>query len=87
MIDWAAQVIAFLPNASWFYGSKLAGDHRRIGWLVLFLSEALWVWLSVITGLWTIIPWCVVGFVLYGRNYLKWKREDGQESPETTVHT
>lgn len=51
------QVLAFLSNALWMIGTKIAGDKHRLGWGVLFCSE----FLSVVARLWSILPWCAVG--------------------------
>jgi hypothetical protein len=74
-MNWTVQLIAFLPNALWFVGSKWAGDKRRVGWGVLLASEVAWVWLPIVLHLWSMLPWCVVGFALYARNYRKWATE------------
>lgn len=64
------QILAFIPNALWFVGSWLAGrPFPRRGWALLFASEAAWVVLAARTHLWTILPWCAAGFVVYAKNF------------------
>jgi hypothetical protein len=72
-MNWTLQAVAFLPNFFWLLGSKYAGDKRQIGWVLLFVSEIGWVVLSVMAHLYSILPWCILGFVLYWRNWKKWR--------------
>lgn len=74
-MNWPLQVIATLPNALWLLGTKWAGDRRRLGWAILFASEGAWLWFALATGLWAMLPWVAAGFVMYWRNYRKWRAD------------
>lgn len=81
-MNWTLQIVAFVPNLLWFVGTKWAGDRRRSGWMVLFFSEAAWAVLSVMAHLWSILPWTVLGFMLYWRNWKAWRQNGGRPTEE-----
>jgi hypothetical protein len=72
--DVLVNILIFVANAGWAIGSLAVGNKHRWGFLVGFWCEAVWLAYAALSG--TIVglgPWCVLGFVVYGRNWLKWK--------------
>ena len=70
------QIIKYLPyllSAITAYSMLLAGNKKRGAWVVGLLNQLLWLVWIVISGTWGLLPMNVVLWVIYGRNYLKWK--------------
>lgn len=57
-----------------------AGNHNKSAWSVGLLEKAAWMVLLVVYGHWTLFPITVARMIAYGRNWLKWKREDQSRS-------
>lgn len=71
--DAISNVLLFVANAGWCMGSWAVGSHKRWGFLVSFACEAVWLAYAFMSGtLWGLGPWCLVGFVVYGRNWWTW---------------
>jgi hypothetical protein len=69
------ELLGFLPCALWFVGAWLTGNKRTYGWAILFFSEFGWMALGVVTHIWTLVFWSLVGLGTYARNFYKWRRE------------
>ncbi len=69
-------VVKYLPyglSAITAYMMLLAGNKKRGAWAVGLVNQLLWfVWI-VLSGAWGLLPMNIVLWVVYGRNYLKWK--------------
>ena len=61
-------------------GLYLAGSKNNLGWAVSFGAQALWVIFAIVTEQYGFILSAVAYGWVYGRNYLKWRRE--QEEPD-----
>lgn len=51
----------------------LAGNKSQMAWSVGLVNQVLWLVWIVSDEAWGMIPMNVVLFVIYGRNYLKWR--------------
>lgn len=60
-------------------GLYLAGSRNVWGWLVSFGAQALWLIFAIVTKQYGFILSALAYGWVYGRNYLKWRRE--QEEP------
>jgi hypothetical protein len=63
-----------IPNALGLVGQQLAGRRWRMGWLVGAASEVTWaVWASFAHA-YGVLPWCVIWFCGYVRNWWRWRK-------------
>lgn len=53
-------------------GLYLAGKQRRIGWLVGFGAQALWLAYAVVTNQYGFIVTAIAYAVVYAKNWLAW---------------
>jgi len=53
-------------------GLWLAGNKKRVGWLVNFIAEGLWIYYAVVLQQWALIPACIAWAAVYIRNWIKW---------------
>ena len=75
-------ILIFGANAGWAIGAWAIGSKRRWGFVASFACEAVWLVYAVVSGtLFGLGPWCVVGFVVYARNWLKWSKAHDGSSP------
>lgn len=56
-------------------GLYLAGSRNVWGWLVSFGAQALWFIFAIVTKQYGFILSALAYGWVYGRNYLKWRRE------------
>lgn len=61
-------------------GLYLAGSRNIWGWLVSFGAQGLWFIFAIVTKQYGFILTAVAYGWVYGRNFLKWRRE--QEEPQ-----
>lgn len=61
--------------ATGILGLYLAGSKNVLGWAVSFGAQALWVIFAIVTHQYGFILSALAYGWVYGRNYLKWKRE------------
>lgn len=57
----------------------LAGSKRALGWALGLAGQGLWVAFSVVFEAWGLLPLAVVLTYVYGRNLMRWRREDKTE--------
>lgn len=67
---------SFLLSAVGIVGILLAGSKRKIGWLVGFFVQPLWIVFAITTGQYGFILNAVIYAVVYARNWLRWRREE-----------
>lgn len=60
-------------------GIYLAGSKNIWGWVLGFSSQVLWIVFAIVTKQYGFILSALAYGWVYGRNYLKWKRE--KEAP------
>jgi hypothetical protein len=60
-------------------GLYLAGSRNVWGWLVSFGAQTLWIIFALVSKQYGFILSALAYGWVYGRNYLKWRRE--QEEP------
>lgn len=56
-------------------GIYLAGSKNLLGWLVSFAAQGAWIVFALVTGQYGFILSAVAYGWVYGRNYLRWRRE------------
>lgn len=69
-------IITYLPwllSAITIYSMLLAGNKKRGAWLVGLVNQFLWLIYIFAAGAWGLIPMNIALWVVYSRNYLKWK--------------
>ena len=70
---------SFVLSGIGIVGIVLAGSKYKLGWLIGFFVQPLWVVFAVVTGQYGFILNAVVYAIVYARNWVRWRRE------ETTV--
>lgn len=65
-------------------GLYLAGSRNVLGWLVSFGAQVLWFIFAIVTKQYGFILSALAYGWVYGRNYLKWRRE--QEEPHDVAN-
>lgn len=69
-------VVTYLPyllSAITIYTMLLAGNKKQGAWLVGLTGQLLWVIWIVLSESWGLLPMNIALWIVYGRNYLKWK--------------
>ena len=72
-------VWSFVLSAIGVLGIYLAGSKNIYGWVLGFSAQVLWIVFAVTTEQYGFILSALAYGWVYGRNYLKWKRE--REAP------
>lgn len=70
------QIIIYLPyllSALTIYSMLLAGNKKRGAWLVGLVNQFLWLTWIILSSAWGLLPMNIALWIVYGRNYLKWK--------------
>ncbi len=70
------EIVVYLPyllSALTIYSMLLAGNKKRGAWLVGLLNQFLWLFWIILSSAWGLLPMNIALWVVYGRNYLKWK--------------
>jgi hypothetical protein len=65
--------LPWLLSAITIYSMLLAGNKRRGAWIVGLVNQALWLIWIVVSKSWGLLPMNLALWVVYARNYLKWK--------------
>ena len=69
-------IINYLPwllSAITIYSMLLAGNKKKSAWLVGLINQFLWLIWIVASNAWGLLPMNVALWVVYFRNYIKWK--------------
>jgi hypothetical protein len=61
-------------------GLYLAGSRNLWGWLVSFGAQALWIIFAIVSKQYGFILSALAYGWVYGRNYLKWRREQEEKN-------
>lgn len=61
-------------------GLYLAGSRNLWGWLVSFGAQALWIIFAIVSKQYGFILSALAYGWVYGRNYLKWRREQEESN-------
>ena len=56
-------------------GIYMAGNKSPLGWAVSFGAQLLWVVFAIVTGQLGFILSAVAYGTIYGRNYLRWRKD------------
>lgn len=70
------EIIKYLPyvlSAITIYSMLLAGNKKRGAWAWGLLNQCLWLVWIILSASWGLLPMNIALWVVYGRNYLKWK--------------
>ncbi len=69
-------IITYLPyilSANTIYMMLLAGNQKKNAWAFGLAGQLLWLIWIVLTKNWGLLPMNIALWIVYGRNYLKWK--------------
>jgi hypothetical protein len=64
-------------------GIYLAGSKSPLGWAVSFSAQALWFVFAIVTAQYGFIITAIAYGTVYGRNYLRWRRERASADART----
>ena len=68
-------VWSFVLSAFGIVGIILAGSKRKVGWLIGFAVQPLWIVFAITTGQYGFIINAVIYAIVYARNWLLWRAE------------
>ncbi len=71
------EIIKYLPyllSAITVFQMLVAGNKKRYAWIVGLTNQFLWLLWIFLSGTWGLLPMNIVLWVVYGRNYIKWKK-------------
>lgn len=69
-------IITYLPwflSANTLYFTFLAGNKKRGAWLLALIGQLFWLIWIIASKSWGLLPMNIGMWVMYGRNYIKWK--------------
>lgn len=67
---------SFVLSAIGIVGIVLAGSKYKLGWLIGFAVQPLWIAFAVTTEQYGFILNAVVYAAVYARNWLRWRAEE-----------
>ena len=67
---------SFVLSAIGIVGILLAGSKHKIGWLVGFFVQPLWIIFAIQTEQYGFILNAIIYAAVYARNWLRWRREE-----------
>lgn len=67
---------SFVLSGIGIVGIILAGSKYKLGWLIGFGVQPLWIVFAITTGQYGFILNACIYAAVYARNWLKWRRED-----------
>jgi len=73
MKDLIINYLPWLLSANTIYFTLLAGNNSRHAWLLALIGQVFWMVWVVASEAWGLVPMNIALWVIYGRNYLKWK--------------
>jgi hypothetical protein len=76
---------SFLLSAIGIVGILLAGSKRKVGWVVGFFVQPLWIIFAVTTEQYGFILNAVIYAAVYGRNWILWRRDERIERAAATT--
>lgn len=65
-------------------GIILAGRKNKLGWMLGFLMQVLWIAFALITAQYGFILSAAAYGWVYLANWLKWRKEEGKTQDEST---
>lgn len=72
----AGLVWSFVLSGIGVVGIILAGSKYKVGWLIGFFVQPLWIVFAVTTGQYGFILNAVIYAAIYARNWLRWRRDE-----------
>lgn len=80
-----ANTWSFVLAALGIVGLLLAGSKRKVGWLVGFLIQPLWIIFAIRTGQYGFVLNAVAYAAVYARNWWEWRKDDLNVEPALTI--
>lgn len=77
------QLLPFVTGVLTLVVMWLAGSRRTSAWVVGLVNQVLWIAFIVVFEAWGLLPLSIALIFIYGRNLLRWRRED----QEATAYT
>jgi len=74
MKDIIIKYLPYLLSAITIYMFLLAGNKNKNAWLIGLLNQFLWLTWILFSSAWGLLPMNIALWIVYGRNYLKWKK-------------
>ena len=68
-----------LPATGWV-GKLLISNKKTLGWLLITFIQFGWAAFGIATDQWGFALWAVAFFIINGRGWLKWRREEKEKS-------
>lgn len=69
--------LPWLMSAITIYMTVLAGNKSKNAWLIGLANQLLWLVWIIATASWGLIPMNIALWIVYARNHMKWKSEQG----------
>lgn len=70
------QLWSWILAAVGITGIWLAGRNNKAGWAIGFAAQFLWAAYAVVSQQWGFIATAVAYGAVYGRNWLRWRRQE-----------
>lgn len=67
---------SWILTAAGIAGLLLAGSKRKVGWLLGFCIQPVWLVFAIVTEQYGFILSAVAYGSVYARNWIRWRRED-----------
>lgn len=87
MVQWIVSYLPWLLSLISIWMTVMAGNKHPNAWLIGLGNQLLWLVWILCANAWGFIPLNAMLWIAYGRNHLKWKRENltrhGNHIPDT----
>lgn len=81
MADWLITYGSWCLAPFGLLGMWVVGQKKRWGWVVSMLTQSLWAFYAVGTGQYGFLIGTLSYFVVYLRNWLRWREPEPEEAP------
>jgi len=81
MEQWGSFVVQGIPAV----GLILAGNYRRVGWVICLLGQVFAVTYGLCTSQLGFVAWAPVYLGIYGANWIRWTKRRGRENDQGPV--
>ena len=72
-------IVFWLPwflSANTIYFTLLAGNRNKNAWILALIGQLFWLMWIIASESWGLLPMNIGMWVVYYRNYIKWKQND-----------
>lgn len=76
------QLVPLATSIVTLWGMYEAGSKRSRGWAIGLANQALWLAFIVAFGAWGLLPLSAALTVIYGRNLVRWRRDEALAAGE-----